>query len=144
MDVHARDMPDAMRSMARELSSASLVQPLGTCREQVEAGFVENFQNQKGATGSQWPGRKDNLPHPLLILSEDLLRSTQEGGGQHIEEVSDRELSVGTSVLYAATQNFGDTSRNIPQREFLYASETTLDDCQDVVADYVVSEVLVF
>jgi hypothetical protein len=127
--------------MLQRMQQAPLTDVLQACVQPVRDGFAGNFQAQAGSDGAGWPARKDKLPHPLLQESLALLGATQGGAGK-AEHVEPRKLQVGVNkgvkqggIPGAAVHNFGYPARNIPQREFVYASETTLDQCQAIIAD---------
>jgi hypothetical protein len=59
-----------------------------------------------------------------------------------VSDVGPRELATGVNkgvreggIPGAAVHKFGYPARNIPQREYLYASAATLDDAADALAD---------
>jgi hypothetical protein len=137
-------------AMLERMQQAPLTEVLQACVQPVRDGFAGNFQTQAGSDGAKWPARKDKLPHPLLQESGSLLGATQGGAGK-AEHVESRKLQVGVNkgvklggLPGAAVHNFGYPARNIPQREFVYASETTLDQCQAIIADGAYSVFFVF
>ena len=104
---------------------------------------MENFALKEGSDGKSWPPHapltiKIHGPHPLLILS-DTMRSAVAGeaGPGSVFRDEFRSFETGTDLIYARTHQEGDASRNIPQREFLYASENVQDECQEELADFV-------
>lgn len=108
-----------------------------TCVPKLEAGFAENFAKQSTAGGDKWPARKDPRPqHPLLNLSGKLLASVTTSGAGHVERVEQRSLELGTNIVYAATHEFGDPSRNISQRSYLDVTDPVLDECEAALADH--------
>jgi phage gpG-like protein len=150
-EVRAEDMPQEMAEMAQRLIGESLE---GCLRDEVlptiREGFRENFARAAGPTGSQWPARKDKKGHPLLQETGALLGATQGAAGQ-VAEVSERFLGVGVDkgvdlggIPGAAVHNFSYPARNIPQREYLYASEDTLDRATELLADGAYTTIFVF
>ncbi len=90
--------------------------------------------------GGGWPARKDNLPHPLLVLSGRLkAAATQAGGGRTCPENDGRELAAGVekspSLPYTHVHQYGWPGRNIPARPFIDINEQTVDTCEGTVAD---------
>jgi len=136
------DFMELLEDAADASESGSLREPLHDCVPLLYEGFETNFLRAEGPNGEQWPARKDDLPHPLLILSGDLIEAARDTGNpDNLLQVGDRDLVTGIAgagVPYAATHNYGrDWGRGspIPQREYLYANEEVLDACEDVLAD---------
>jgi len=139
--IQAADMPDAMIAMAQRLESAPLDDALAQCAEELQEGFADNFQRAADSAGGAWPQRKDPTPtHPLLQLTGALLESTQTD----TPSIAGRMLQVGVDpssgaggVPFAAVHQFGSSSRNIAQREFIYATDDVLDACAEIIGDEV-------
>jgi len=74
----------------------------------------KNFENQ-GVGGIKWPLRKreNKSPWPILYKSGDLYRSIKP-------EYQRRKLIIKSTLAYSATHQYGDPSRNIPCRQYLY------------------------
>lgn len=102
----------------------------------IREDFAAHFRNTEAPYG-KWPPRKDNLPHPLLILSGDMYRAaTQEGAPGNITGVGDRELQMGVDgsvVNYTAFQQDG--TRYIPARPFIWLSDEAEDAAFEAFAD---------
>lgn len=154
--IYAEDIAAEMSEMARRLSSETLAGPLAELVPILRTGFARNFQQQVDSRGGGWPARQDTDPHPLLIETEGpgagalLAAATGEGPGA-VEQVADRALAVGVDkgidlggIPGAAVHNFGYPTGHIPQREYLYASEDTLDACCESLADGALIVVFVF
>lgn len=131
-----------LAEMSRRLQAVSLKTALENVAAILGESFQQNFSKKQGSTGSAWPARKDKKTHPLLQETGALLGATQTGGPGHVEQIGERDLAIGVNkgvklggIPGAAVHNFGYPDRNIPQREFLYASETTLDRAAAVLAD---------
>ena len=143
--IDVEDLEAELGDMARQFESASLEEPL---RESVlpiiREGFAENFTAAVGSEGGAWPARKPprygkDDGHPLLQDTLALFEATQGGAGG-VAEVAGRDLSVGVDtgvkqggIPGAAVHNFG--YGPIPQREFLYASDDTLDRASAALAE---------
>lgn len=131
-----------LQGIADRLEIAPLVEELETVQEAFHDGVRDNFVFAQDAMGNGWPSRKDEGDgHPLLQENGDLLVAAT-GGPRSIVEIVGRELSIGLdasgkgiSTAGAAVHNFGYPERNIPQREYLYASEETADNMVEVFAD---------
>lgn len=142
--VMVEQLRDELRTMADRCENASLRRVLESCVQPIRDGFASNFAAQEGSDGSPWPPRKprpDDDGHPLLIETGALMGGTQGGAGK-VERVDDRLLELGVDkgvkqggLPGAAVHNFGYPANNIPQREYLYASSSTLDRCQAIIAD---------
>lgn len=133
-EIPVEQLGDHLAAMHNRLESASLEGPLRDLLPILGQGFQANFAAAAGPGGSAWPPRKDSKPHPLLNETGALLGATQEGGLGNVTLVGPRELATGVNktvrkggIPGAAVHNFGYPDRNIPQREYLYASEDTLD-----------------
>lgn len=141
-------MPQLMQEFAAGFLQDPLAEPLSECVRIVRAGFMENFALKEGSDGMVWPPHAPSTvrrygPHPLLILS-DAMRSAVagEGGPGTVFRDSFREFETGTNLIYARTHQEGDASRNIPQRDFLYASENVQDECHGEIEDFVFQFIL--
>ncbi|HEV8061090.1 MAG TPA: hypothetical protein VGP68_14515 [Gemmataceae bacterium] len=126
--------------MTAALSSGSFAPAFKQNIELIHKSVGVNFASTSSPDGGEWPARKKvGDGHPLLIESGDLFQSaTSDFGLGSVNDIGDREASTGvdpTEVPYAATQNFGDPSRNIPQREFEDVDEATLDEMAERIAD---------
>ena len=65
------------------------------------------------------------------------MRGRRTGGG-HLRDsithnVTADGVEVGSNLAYAATHQYGDPRRNIPERPYLGASEQDLDELRDIV-----------
>lgn len=98
----------------------------------VYGAIADNFIFTVGSSGSLWPEHSPVTvamygPHPLLILSGAMHQAaTQSGAPGNFESVSARGIVFGVDLIYAATQQFGDSRRNIPQREFFYLPDEAI------------------
>ena len=102
----------------------------------IRADVQSNFDNAQTAGGQAWPRRKDSKPHPLLKLSGALEAASVGTGANHIEEISNNELTFGVrGVPYAAVQQEGG-GNNIPAREYMAVSEDTVDQLAEMAADF--------
>jgi phage gpG-like protein len=77
-----------------------------------------NITSQGAGLG--WPPAKridKKHPHQLEWLTGTMLRSLTPQGSSNIFQVSDNSVTIGSNVVYAAAQNFG--NRHLPARPFL-------------------------
>lgn len=103
---------------------------------EVETQTRRRIQDDKAAPdGGSWPGWSEQYAktrhsgHSLLQGEGHLLDSITY-------EVSGDSVLVGSPLVYAATHQFGDPARNIPQREFLGLAGQDYDDVVGLVEDY--------
>jgi phage gpG-like protein len=71
-------------------------------------------------SGLGWPPAKridKKHPHQLEWLTGTMLRSLSPGGSNNVFQVDDNTVTIGSNVIYAAAQNFG--NRHLPPRPFL-------------------------
>jgi phage gpG-like protein len=117
--------------------------PLDEAIEEAYAAVLQNIRDNftSSATpgGDPWPERKiAGDGHPLLMDTGDLIQAATGGGSGHVVKLEPRSLLAGVDVEaipYAATHQFGDSTRNIPSREYLGAGEETLIDIGEAIAD---------
>lgn len=132
--------------MAARLMQASLSEPLRACLPLLRAGFGQNIERQQDSMGGAWPDRKDSQPHPLLRETGALWAAASGNGPGSSEEVGARELTIIVDKSIdlgglpgAAVHNFGYPAGNVPQREYLYAGEETLDRCGEALGESVLA-----
>ncbi len=116
------------------------------CKSPISEGIEDNFRKSQTSEGQAWPPRKDPGPtHPLLILTGTLMLSATLGGVQRIEDGSILVYGTSTDILaYARRQQLGDTTwpaKGIAPRPYVGISDTTLDECAEIVADHALAEV---
>jgi hypothetical protein len=128
-----------LEAFDQQLDNDPFQQPLEKCLELFHEGVRKNFEQTIDSRGSLWPPRKDNLPHPLLILTTAMHQAaTERSASGSLAKIADREFEAGVDgsvIEYAAYQQFG--TRVIPPREYLYASEATLLKFDQVVREHV-------
>lgn len=128
---------------ALDIAKLDFTQPLKVIAVLVKADAKENFQGSHDPSGVPWPPLKrprsgkrhkgKGTPKPLLDRGL-LAASMSANGPNHIEEVTDISLEVGSSLEYAGWQNDG--TRTIPAREFAGFSAKVLVEIDDVLMDY--------
>ncbi len=105
-------------------------------------GIALNFALSQDAWGNVWAPHapltiKMYGVHPLLILSSAMVTAaTNTGAPGNVVEVQDRSFMVGVDLPYAATQQFGDQSKNIPARPFFDPSDETIERLGTLAGDY--------
>lgn len=93
-----------------------------------------NFQEGGRPKWPKWSAkykkwRSENKPGKILILDKILYNSITH-------EAHRTYLLVGSNMEYAATHNFGDQRRNIPQREFLNIQNDEHEFITSEIEDY--------
>ena len=138
----------------------SLVDPNGICKTLALVEFIpaiqDNFRLQGAPMPAGAPGRTRWQP-----LNEKTIKQRRKGKGAGTPQVLiDTEqlrrsmldakaircsfdgriltISVGTNIIYAATHNFGDKKRGIPQRLFLSYDKATIEDANRILASFLV------
>ena len=93
----------------------------------IERVIVRHIKRTFDTAGhGSWPQRQDNLSHPLLQLSGDLLNSLiNPNSSNNINEQSKDQLTYGSDLFYSVYHEEG--TSNIPERSFL---RTTLEQSQ--------------
>lgn len=103
----------------------------------MRAAFADNFNQTKGPGYTWQPHAPLTIllygPHPLLILYGPLKASvTQEGAPGSIEEYDGRSLTLGSTIIYAAAQQFG--MGRIPARRYVWADGDFVDRATEAFA----------
>ena len=142
VEFEVDEFKDHLDSWLNEIVEDDYSEALEACSDPIAGMFSEIFTSQVDSQGSAWAPHAPSTvskygEHPLLILHEVMYASLTSDGPEHVEEIVGNELLYGTSVVYGPTQNFGDASRNIPAREFMYFTEDGRDKCAEVIMDYV-------
>jgi hypothetical protein len=124
-----------LRNLGDNIEGGSMEEPLRATLPLLHQGVEDNFLRAQDSDGIPWPRRKDNKPHPLLILHGPLIEAARDTGNPgNIHEVSadGRLLTTGVDgdvVKYAARHQEG--RGNMPKREFYYASDETVDRMEE-------------
>lgn len=139
-DVLAEQLGDETAALAQALDQGSFARALKDNHDLVHKSVGVNFTATAAPDGSKWPPRKKiGDGHPLLIDTGTLFQAaTSDFGAGAVNEVGDRDAATGIDpeeVPYAATHNYGDPVRNMPQREFEDVDDTTLDRMAERIAD---------
>lgn len=146
-DVRADQLGSETSEMVQALNYGSFAPAFKQCIDLVHKRIGVNFASASSPNGGEWaPRKKQGDGHPLLIDTGTLFQAaTSDFGAGSFSDISAREASTGVDageVPYAATHNFGDPSRNIPQREFEDVDEETLDQAAELMADFAIEELL--
>lgn len=118
-----------------ELDRFRLLDAVGaTVESQTRRRIGEDKEGPDGAPWPDWSDRyaKSRHGNQSLLESEGYLLASlgyavSLGAGQ---------VEVGSNLVYAATQQFGDDKRNIPERPYLGLSSDDEDEVDAVVRDF--------
>lgn len=102
-----------------------------------------NFDNARSPDGQGWPARKVvGDGHPLLQETGALRAAATGSGSGYVESIQGQSAAFGVDkgvdaggLPGAAAHNFGYPPGNLPQREFLGASEDFLLRMDDAIAN---------
>lgn len=132
-----KKLQDKLKSL--KLSSSEerdILEAIGT---EIETQIEERFENQRDVSGNKWQdisqktkeyyNKKGGIVGSILSRTRQL-RDTIES------QVNNSQLLTGATKVYAAVHNFGDNSRNIPQREFLGLSSNNYADIENIINEF--------
>jgi len=140
IDIEARSALEFLVNIEGRLANTKpLMQDIaGVMADAVEENFRQEgrpkWVDLKEATKERRrnPGKGKNPTWPGKIL-----QVSQGGLAASISsKATEDEATVSSGKKYAATHNFGDESRGIPQREFLTLGEDDLEEIQELAIDY--------
>jgi len=137
IDIEARSALEFLVNIEGRLANTKpLMQDIaGVMADAVEENFRKEGRPQKWADlkpATKERRRKKNPPKwPGKILQD-----TGNLAASISTRVTSDEATIGTIEKYAATHQFGDESRGIPQREFLTLGEDDLEEIQELAIDY--------
>lgn len=103
----------------------------------VESQVRRRISDEKTSpSGEDWPAWSDAYAAKrpegrTLLMNEDHMLDSIT----HLT-VDKNSIEVGSNMIYAATHQFGDEDRGIPQREFLGVSEDNETDLIDAVDEF--------
>ncbi len=157
---------------ASDLTRLDLSKPLAVILLLAKSSIKENFAGSHAPDGTPWlplkqarQGKRHKGSSPLPLRDTGLLMASTGGGPHHVEHVTDREMSVGSNLEYAAIQNYGGTvhvsertrskpwvftnqhgqtiftrhikahSVTIPARQFIGWSPQLIEDVSDVLGE---------
>ena len=126
-----------MDELIQEMEGGSFAPAFSRIVPNLQYAFGDNFDRAEGPMGAWAPHSPVTIaihgPHPLLILTGDLLRSvTETGATGSVQQISDREMTLGTSLFYAGWQQRG--TDKIPARPFLWVDYSWLGEIGDEFA----------
>lgn len=129
-----KKLQDKLKNL--KLSSSEEKDILDAIGTEIETQIEERFENQRDVSGNKWQdisqktreyyNKKGGIVGSILSRTRQL-RDTIES------QVNNGQLLTGATKVYAAVHNFGDDSRNIPQREFLGLSSDNYEDIENII-----------
>ncbi len=142
----AADMPEEMAKLARKLADGPYTPVLAAIKPVARQAFRDNFTSSANPDDQDWlPRKHPGDGHPLLIETGAMLQAATGGGAGGIEEIGTHDLTLGVdggTIPYGAAQNYGLPRRNLPQREYMGMSEQKIDEADDLLADFVLTELI--
>ena len=132
-----KKLQDKLKNL--KLSSSEERDILKAIGTEIETQIEERFENQRDVSGNKWQyisqktreyyNKKGGIVGSILSRTRQL-RDTIES------QVNNSQLLTGATKVYAAVHNFGDDSRNIPQREFLGLSSDNYADIENIINEF--------
>ena len=132
-----KKLQDKLKNL--KLSSSEEKDILDAIGTEIETQIEERFENQRDVSGNKWQdisqktreyyNKKGGIVGSILSRTRQL-RDTIES------QVNNGQLLTGATKVYAAVHNFGDDSRNIPQREFLGLSSDNYEDIENIINEF--------
>ncbi|WP_374981161.1 phage virion morphogenesis protein [Pseudomonas solani] len=103
---------------------------------EVESQTRRRIQNDKASpSGEPWEGWSDAYDE-TRHSGQSLLQSMGPLLNSISYQVQGDSVLVGSPLIYAATHNFGNPDRGIPQREFLGVEGQDFEDLVGITEDY--------
>lgn len=143
---YAEDAADNCALLGQDLQQGPYTRAMELAAPIVNQSVRDNFNSSASPDGVNWPPRKNpGDGHPLLIETGALLQAATDGGPGHIERFEPFGLQKGvqsSEIPYAAVHNEGGITKPIPQREFMGLHDRGQDEVADLLADFVMQEVI--
>lgn len=133
IELPGLDRLERLWARLTHLDERDLLEPIGA---EVETQTRRRLQDEKTSPeGAPWPewseqyARTRHSGHSLLQNEGDLTDSI-------LQDAEGDQVLIGSNLVYAATHQFGDPDRNIPERPYLGLSPANLDAIETVVEDW--------
>lgn len=131
-----KKLQDKLKSL--KLSSSEerdILEAIGT---EIETQIEERFENQRDVSGNKWKdiSQKTKEYYNKKVIVGSILSRTRQLRDTIESQVNNGQLLTGATKVYAAVHNFGDDSRNIPQREFLGLSSDNYADIENIINEF--------
>ncbi|EGG93507.1 prophage MuSo2, virion morphogenesis protein [gamma proteobacterium IMCC1989] len=130
LELQGLDRLNNVLSRLRGVDTQQLVSVLGgVVEDQTKKRIIDERESPDGDAWAEWSPWYADTRHG----NQELLQS----GGGLVDSIQSLigfgAAEIGTNLDYAATHNYGDVSRGIPQREFIGVSTDNLDDLQSTL-----------
>ncbi|MDF3931393.1 phage virion morphogenesis protein [Pseudomonas citronellolis] len=135
INVNLLQDPRLARRLDRlaELDLGPLLEGIGA---EVESQTRRRIQvNKASPSGSPWPEWSADYAE-TRHSGQSLLQGEGHLLSSLTVQVIDDSVLVGSPLVYAATHQYGDEERGIPQREFLGLEGNDLEDVVGLIEDY--------
>lgn len=131
-----KKLQDKLKSL--KLSSREerdILEAIGT---EIATQIEERFENQRDVSGNKWQdiSQKTKEYYNKKGIVGSILSRTRQLRDTIESQVNNSQLLTGATKVYAAVHNFGDDSRNIPQREFLGLSSDNYADIENIINEF--------
>lgn len=114
-----------LQSIPAKIGTMNHSPALEAATPEVFRSVQKNYGRQVDGDGNAWPPRKDSLPHPLLILSGQMLDASTGGLGSFVRySRKGSELGVAIQVVpYVLIHHYGSLDGRVPRRRFFYLNK---------------------
>lgn len=131
-----KKLQDKLKSL--KLSSSEEREILEAIGTEIETQIEERFENQRDVSGNKWKdiSQKTREYYNKKGIVGSILSRTRQLRDTIESQVNNSQLLTGATKVYAAVHNFGDDSRNIPQREFLGLSSDNYADIENIINEF--------
>lgn len=131
-----KKLQDKLKNL--KLSSSEerdILEAIGT---EIETQIEERFENQRDVSGNKWKdiSQKTREYYNKKGIVGSILSRTRQLRDTIESQVNNSQLLTGATKVYAAVHNFGNDSRNIPQREFLGLSSDNYADIENIINEF--------
>ncbi len=146
-DISLTDLPRYLADVAARAAHPDLTVPINRIGIYLASEAKLNFDRQQTPDGVPWaafkhpPSKRRGGPSAKLLRDTDVLMAslTARGAG-HVEQVTPNSLLWGTAVPYGQFHQWGTIT--IPARPFIGVSQPMLDTVEDILFDYLKSELI--
>ncbi len=136
-----------LQRKAEDLARLDLSPALRECSLLAKSATLQNFQGQHDPEGTPWiplkpqsrrrprdKRAKKRGGRPMILVDSGILRASVNSGPQHVERITSTSMEVGTAVDCGRWHMTG--TRRMPARPFLGWTPQLVQQCEDVVADF--------
>lgn len=141
--AQAMTMTQAIDFTHKMVKGVSYKKPLKVCQHIMLSGVRKCFSQGASPDGKAWRAlkakRRRGAKARARILRDTgrLMASTAANNAPGaIRKLTDRSAAIGSNLIYAATHQYGDSSRNIPARPFIGHRKENLVKYDKVFAEF--------